>query len=400
MKFQNSTCTLSFLFLVICTGFPCAYAQDCNKINNWLEKAESYAEGTDINNLAAFAVMKFTSPAFHNDHFKPVFGKNYADLSNTDKEKIKTDVLHCANGKPYVANGFVTAFENGNMAYSWERQVKAINNSSVAENDRISQYEIQNRSRNRAQQQRVTQQREAYNRQRATRSRRGAVATTQNPNAYNASPKDRVNTEADYKREAAEMRTILNTIKGNAAPSQEFISYTNGALMKKVYDGDFEGFPVGLNDLQEPNLMSGFSKINEMKKYQRYLMIYLEYFSDHCASKNTAKYKEVSIQYEVVETQHNVDSSKGFTKPEIYYMKPYFEEDFRRMHKALANATAMEAIWILASGSETGLNFEPDLKTLFGKHECESPMLRQFETNLYLASKGKSSLQKLLPFLE
>jgi len=402
MKSHSHLRTLSLFFLIICFAWSAnTYAQNCSKINTWLDKAESYAVGIDINILDEYTIMKLTSPAFHNEHFKPVFVKNYADLSDSDKEKIKSELLSCSKDKPFVTKGLVTGFEKGNMTYSWDRQVKAINNSTVEENDRIFKYESKIRARNRAQQERVAQQQEAYNKQRAaarTRSRRGTTPVQRNPNAYNTSPKERINVEADYRREAVEMRTILAAIKGNSAPKQEFWDYNNRILMEKVYNGNFEGFPLGLKDMQEQNLMGGFSKVNAIKKYERYLLIYLEYFSKHCASKKPSDYKRVKIQYEVIKTQHNVSSSDGFTKPEIYYMEPYFEDDFRRMHKVLSNAAPIDAIWMLASGAETGLDFEPDLKTLFSKHKCESPIIRQFETNLYLASKGKSSLQKLLPF--
>ncbi len=357
------------LLLVFFAVSSNSHAQNCSKVNKWLDKAESYGAGIDLNSLDAFTIMKLTSPAFHNDHFKPVFDKNYADLSSAEKEKIKLDLLQCGKGKAFVTNGLITAFDSGNMTSSWQRQVKAINNSSAAENDRIARYESRIRASNKARQQQAAQQQSAYNQRRAasrSRSRRGVTPTPQNPNAYNTSPKERVNTETDYRKEAKEMRTILTAIKDNVASSQKFMGYNSSTLMQKVYDGNFEGFPLGLNDLQEQNLMGGFSKVNEIKKYERYLLIYLEHFSKHCASKSQSNYKRVTIQYEVIETKHNVDSSEGLTKPEIYYMKPYFEEDFRRMHKVLMNSSGIDAIWMIASGSETGLDFEPDLKHFLG----------------------------------
>ncbi|MDJ0645229.1 MAG: hypothetical protein QNJ57_04515 [Flavobacteriaceae bacterium] len=387
----------SFLLVLPLLGV----SQNCNQVNSWVAKAEGYAAGIDTRVLNAYMVMKLTSPAFHDEHFKPVFGKIYSELNEHDKEEIRSKLLSCASDKALVKKGLITAFETDNMTANWNRQVAAINNSSAEENERIHNYESRIRARNRAQHQRTQQQTEAYNRQRRAargRNSRGALPP-RSPHAYNASPKVRKNTPADYQKEAVEMRTVLTYIKGNAAPAHRFTGYANAGLMQKVYDGDFEGFPLGLDDMREKNLMGGLSKINEIKKYERYLTIYLENFSASCAMKAKANYKEVKIQYEVIETQHNVSSSKGYTKPEIYYMKPHFEKDFRRIHKVLSNAAPMDAIWMLASPGETGLNFGPDAKQLFKKNQCESPVLRQLETNLYLASKGKSSLQKLLPYL-
>ena len=62
---------------------------------------------------------------------------------------------------------------------------------------------------------------------------------------------------------------------------------------------------------------------------------------------------------------HNAHFKPVFTEPEIYYMEPYFETDFRRIHRVLMNSSGIDAIWRLASGGETGLDFEPDLKTFF-----------------------------------
>lgn len=377
-------------------------SQDCGKIKTWIDRAEGYAVGIDVNILDAFTIMKLTSPAFHDELFKPVFGKVYANLTDSDKKAIQSKLMTCGNDKAFVGNGLVTAFESGSMTTSWSRQVAAINNSSVAENDRILKYESRIRARNQVQQRRVAQQKVAYDKRRATtrsRNRTGSVQIPQNPNAYNASPKDRKNTAADYQKEAAEMKTYLTYIKNNSAPAHRFTGYNNSGLMQKVYDGDFEGFPLGLNDMREKNLLGGLSKVSEIKKYERFLIIYLESFSSICASKNMSKYKKVKIQYEVIETQNHISSSKGFTKPEIYYMKPHFEKDFRRIHRVISNAAPIDAIWMLASSGETGLDFGPDVKELFKKHQCESPIIRQLETNLYLASKGKSSLQKLLPYV-
>ncbi len=78
-------CRIGFpllILLAICTGFSTSYAQNCAKVNSWIERAASYTMGIDLNILGEYGIMKYTSAAFHYDHFKPVFGKNYADLSD------------------------------------------------------------------------------------------------------------------------------------------------------------------------------------------------------------------------------------------------------------------------------------------------------------------------------
>tara|TARA_R110002073_G_scaffold72537_1_gene177325 strand:- start:321495 stop:322688 length:1194 start_codon:yes stop_codon:yes gene_type:complete len=389
---------LSFYLVLLCIAT--SWSQNCTQINGWLETAESYAQDVDLNGLGDTAIMKLVSPAFHNDLFKPVFKKNYADLDAGEKEVIKQQLIACASAKPYVKKGIVPGFESGNAAYSWERQIKAINNSTLAENNRIWGYEKQQRARNREKQAVARQRSPAQSRTRTRTASSRSPVRPQNPNAYNTAPENRENTPADYQKEALEMQTILKAVQNVKAPTTQFSGYKNAALLQNVYDGDFEGFPIGLKDMQEENMMGGFQKIAEVKKYERYLKQYLTSFSKNCAATNKAAFKKVVISYAIIEEEHGISSKTGETEPEVYYMRPYFEKDFRRIDKNMANANLADAIYVLAKSDEMGFDFPPDLIKLFESHKCTSPVLRKLETNLYLASKGKSSLQKLLPYLK
>jgi len=86
-------------------------------------------------------------------------------------------------------------------------------------------------------------------------------------------------------------------------------------------------------------------------------------------------------------------------KATYYYLKPQFYNDFVRMDKNYAADQGLGAIFLLTSMDDILKNFPSDLEQLFAELDCNDPILKQLETNLVLASKGKSPIQKLLKHL-
>lgn len=82
-----------------------------------------------------------------------------------------------------------------------------------------------------------------------------------------------------------------------------------------------------------------------------------------------------------------------------YYLKPQFYNDFKRMDFNMAADQGMGAIFMLGPMEDFLQKFPDDIKKLFSELGCDHPVLNQLETNLILASKGKSPIQKLMKYV-
>ena len=151
--------------------------------------------------------------------------------------------------------------------------------------------------------------------------------------------------------------------------------------------------------MQTQNLEMGLKKTSVIKKRTAFAYAYLSHFSEHCAKPNKENYKEFRSQYKYTETNDYGMEAETIGKATYYYLKPQFYNDFVRMDKNYAADQGLGAIFLLTSMDDILKNFPSDLEQLFAELDCNDPILKQLETNLVLASKGKSPIQKLLQHL-
>lgn len=375
--------------------FP-AFSQSCSKIEPWINQSEAYGSAFKGRRMNDQQYAQVYGEALHDDNFVPVFGKSFTKMGLKEKKKLLKKMMECFGDRYWVKNGFAYAFYGPHNGQDpWYDMAVLINSKTLAEIAQEKELAKERQEQDVVQRQRW--QKEQQKRQRAARE---AAYIRQQQRQKQDDPERRINTASDYAREAAEVAYLLKPVQNNNAELYDFSNYAMGSFLQMIYDGNFEGFPYGLRDMQSQNLEMGLKKTAVIKKRTAFAYNYLGYFSTHCAKPNKSKYKEFRSQYKFTDRDGSGRETETIGKATYYYLKPQFYNDFVRMDGNYAADQGLGAIFLLDSMGDIFTSFPTDLKRLFSEFDCEHPVVRQLETNLVLASKGKSPLQKLLNHLK
>ncbi|WP_343487015.1 hypothetical protein [Allomuricauda sp. d1] len=385
-----------FTICLIMMGHYTIQSQNCSKMEDWVNESEGYGANAKNRRMDDRGYAQVYALAVHDENFVPVFGKSFTKMGLKEKQKLLKKMMQCFGDRYWVKNGFAYMFYGPHNGQDpWYDVAVAVNSKSLEELKKERQLAKKQQEEALAQRQKWRQEQ-----QRRQRVAREAAQVRQIQRQKQDDPDRRVNTASDYAREASEVAYLLKPVQNNNAPAYDFSKYAMGDFLQTIYDGNFEGFPYGLRDMQSQNLDMGLKKTALLKKRSAFAYLYLDYFSTHCAKPNKENYKEFRSQYKYTDTDQMGFKTETIGKATHYYLKPQFYNDFVRMDGNYAADQGLGAIFLLDSMGDIFTNFPNDLNKLFSELDCENPVVKQLETNLVLASKGKSPLQKLVKHLK
>lgn len=376
-----------------------AKTPDCETLKNWLTHIESYSDGKDLNHLSGYVLIRSVTPIFHKEIFSIYFEKTFDQLTQKEKDKVRSKLLKCFPKNILVQYKVVLPFyEPSYNNRSWLSEINRINTQSLnhLKLEREQAQKLQTQRKERAAQ---------YQKRRQDRRRYEAAQQYANRRTAQKSSKPTVvDAETIYRKEAAEVKVILNVVKNNGNPAFDFSNYTTSTYLQDIYDGNFQSVSLSQKMVfaqSDAELSDTYQKARVLRGRQEYLYIYLVGYSVRCADPDKEKYKRFTSQYETVTTENGFETGRYTSDATYYYLKPHFYEAFKKLDvNRNTNNSFFDIFYQNKNRTDASTDFPSDLKILFDKLPCNSPVLQKLETNLYLAAKGKSSLQKLRKFVK
>ncbi len=385
---------LAFCFSLLAPHSP-SYAQSCRDIKKWISKAnEILPEEKNTVSLERDYVRVYAI-AYHDDFFKPIFGKSYLQMSPDEKEHLYTKVNRCSS-EGWVKYGLAKALKPEQRYINlWYSSIVGVNRMTVAQHAKFQQ--------DRA----AKLDRMLHPTPEDIRKRQESIALQRHINRVRAQEvaekraQARANVPVETLRlEAQQMERILRPIKNLNAPDYEFNGYNGSIFLKQIYRGEFTSLNISsLSQLFNSSLEETFERTRTLQKRADWLYSYLNYFSNQCTEKEPEKFIKFSPQYVYTDVDSNGRKSERTGKKETFYIKKQFYEGFKELHQNLAADQGMGFVTRIDRTDEIFTGMPADLKRLFTELGCDHPILQQLEANLYLAAKGKSPLQKLLPLM-
>ncbi|WP_339925727.1 hypothetical protein [uncultured Cyclobacterium sp.] len=373
-----------------------SYSPNCRDLKKWISIADEILPEEKNKVRLEKDFVRVYAIAYHDVYFKPIFGKSYAQMSSEEKEAIYKKLNKCAKDI-WVIHGLSKGFRH-NVQYKnlWYSSIVGINRMTIEQHRQWQQKRQARLDRT------LNPTPEDLKKYRDRKNLQRHINKIRAQEEADKRAKARANVPIEtLRKEAHQMESVLNPVKHLDAPNFEFKGYKNSKFLKQIYNGEFTNLNISsLGEMFNLSLDESLELTRTIQKRVDWLYSYLNYFSDICAQNNPENFTEFSPQYIYTDTDINGRQTERIGSKKTYYIKAQFYKIFKDMDENQAADQGLGFLTRIDRTDEILKEMPEDLKRLFTEFGCDHPILQKLEVNLFLAVKGKSPLQKLIPLMD